>query len=80
MLWASSCSDTTTFAAVKAAIDKKDQAQFPIAYKASLESCYSCHKEHTAVDNTFVQLYPTLFEVAQRRGTVKPTYDPTRKP
>jgi hypothetical protein len=43
-------------------------------------SCYSCHKDHGAVDNTFVQFYPTLFDVAKRRGTVKPTYDPTRKP
>lgn len=43
-------------------------------------SCYSCHKTHTAVDNTFVQFYPTLFDVAKRRGTVKPTYDPARKP
>ena len=24
--------------------------------------------------------YPTLFEVARRMGTVKPTYDPARKP
>jgi hypothetical protein len=36
--------DTSTFAAVKAAIEKKDAAQFPVAYKAALESCYSCHK------------------------------------
>ncbi len=36
--------DTSTFAAVKAAIDKKDSAQFPVVYKAALESCYSCHK------------------------------------
>ena len=36
--------DTSTFAAVKAAIDKKDGAQFPVVYKAALESCYSCHK------------------------------------
>lgn len=43
-------------------------------------SCYSCHKAHTAVDNTFVQFYPTLFDVAKRLGTVKPTYDPARKP
>jgi hypothetical protein len=41
-------------------------------------SCYACHGEHTAVENTFVQFYPTLFEVAQRLGTVKPTYDPKR--
>ena len=41
-------------------------------------SCYGCHGEHTAVENTFVQFYPTLFEVAQKFGTVKPTYDPKR--
>jgi Cytochrome P460 len=43
-------------------------------------TCYSCHKANTAVENTFVQFYPTLFEVAKRLGTVKPTYDPARKP
>jgi hypothetical protein len=42
-------------------------------------SCYACHREHTAVENTFVQFYPTLFEVAKRLGTVKPTYDPARR-
>jgi hypothetical protein len=42
-------------------------------------TCYSCHAANTAVDNTFVQYYPTLFEVAKRLGTVKPTYDPAHK-
>src|SRR5262249_46789577 len=42
--------------------------------------CYSCHATNTAVDNTFVQFYPTLFEVAKRLGTVKPNYDPKHKP
>jgi hypothetical protein len=42
-------------------------------------SCYECHATNTAVDNTFVQYYPTLFEVAKRLGTVKPTYDPAHK-
>jgi hypothetical protein len=42
-------------------------------------ACYACHAANTAVDNTFVQFYPTLFEVAQRRGTVKTTYDPAHK-
>ena len=42
-------------------------------------ACYSCHRDNTAVDNTFVQFYPTLFEVAKRLGTVKSTYDPARK-
>jgi Cytochrome P460 len=49
----------------------------PLPAKAS---CYSCHRDNTAVDNTFVQFYPTLFEVAKRLGTIKPTYDPARKP
>jgi Cytochrome P460 len=43
-------------------------------------SCYACHGTNTAVDNTFVQFYPTLFEVAKRLGTVKATYDPAHKP
>jgi len=42
-------------------------------------ACYECHAANTAVDNTFVQYYPTLFEVAKRLGTVKPTYDPAHK-
>ena len=42
--------------------------------------CYACHRANTAVDNTFVQFYPTLFEVAKRLGTVKPSYDPAHKP
>jgi hypothetical protein len=41
-------------------------------------SCYGCHGTHTAVENTFVLFYPTLFEVAQKFGTVKSTYDPKR--
>jgi cytochrome c553 len=36
--------DTSTFAAVKAAIDKKDGKAFDTAYRDALESCYSCHK------------------------------------
>lgn len=42
-------------------------------------TCYTCHKANSAVDNTFVQFYPTLFDVAKSHGTIKPTYDPTRK-
>ena len=34
-------------------------------------SCYSCHSQHGAVDNTFVQFYPTLLSVAREKGTVK---------
>jgi YHS domain-containing protein len=32
--------------------------------------CYSCHSTNGAVDNTFVQFYPTLLEVARRKGTL----------
>jgi hypothetical protein len=42
-------------------------------------SCYSCHAANTAVDNTFVQFYPTLYEVAKRLGTVNPKFDPAHK-
>ncbi len=34
-------------------------------------SCYSCHGKNTAVENTFVQFYPVLMEVAERMGTVR---------
>jgi hypothetical protein len=43
-------------------------------------SCYSCHREKAAVDNTFVQFYPTLLDVARRHGTVREGHDPARKP
>ena len=36
--------------------------------------CIDCHTKHTAVERTFVQFYPTLFEVAKRLGTVKRDY------
>jgi hypothetical protein len=42
--------------------------------------CYACHKQNTAVEQTFVQFYPTLMDVARRMGTVRPDYDPARKP
>jgi hypothetical protein len=64
----------------------KDESRFPtkwaffdfgrdmkpqVAALPATERCYSCHAEHGAVDNTFVQFYPTLLEVATRMGTVK---------
>src|SRR4026207_348646 len=35
------------------------------------ESCYSCHAQNGAVDNTFVQFYPTLADIARQKGTFK---------
>jgi Cytochrome P460 len=36
--------------------------------------CYSCHSEHGAVDTTFVQFYPTLLEIAKKKGTLSAGY------
>jgi hypothetical protein len=35
--------------------------------------CQACHSKNGAVDNTFVQFYPTLLTVAKAKGTVKKT-------
>jgi len=36
--------------------------------------CYTCHAQKGAVDNTFVQFYPTLLAVAKEKGTLNPAY------
>ena len=38
------------------------------------ERCYACHAENGAVDNTFVQFYPTLLDVARTFNTLKPSF------
>jgi hypothetical protein len=38
-------------------------------------SCYACHGANTAVENTFVQFYPNLYEVAERKGTLNPRFE-----
>jgi hypothetical protein len=40
----------------------------------TVKRCIDCHTQHTAVERTFVQFYPTLLEVAKQRGTVKANY------
>ena len=37
----------------------------------SSATCYSCHSANGAVDNTFVQFYPSLIAVAKQKGTMK---------
>ncbi len=64
----------------------KDEARFPgqwayfdfgrdmktqAAALPRTERCYACHADNGAVDNTFVQFYPTLLEVATKMGTLK---------
>lgn len=36
--------------------------------------CYTCHQAHAAVDTTFVQFYPTLLPVAQKKGTLSEAF------
>jgi Cytochrome P460 len=36
--------------------------------------CYSCHQAHGAVDTTFVQFYPTLLPLAQKKGTLSAAF------
>jgi hypothetical protein len=38
--------------------------------------CYTCHRQHGAVDTTFVQFYPTLVGIATQKGTVVPGTSP----
>lgn len=44
----------------------KSGPQFPQA-----APCYSCHAANAAVENTFVQFYPELRDIAKARGTLK---------
>jgi hypothetical protein len=37
-------------------------------------SCYACHREHAAVDTTFVQFYPTLLSIAREHGTLSAAF------
>ncbi len=36
--------------------------------------CYTCHREHAAVDTTFVQFYPTLLPLAKSKGTLSAAF------
>jgi hypothetical protein len=37
-------------------------------------SCNNCHSQNAAVENTFVQFYPTLLEIAKKNGTLNPAF------
>jgi hypothetical protein len=37
-------------------------------------ACNSCHSQNAAVEHTFVQFYPTLLDIAMRKGTLNPAY------
>ena len=65
----------------------KDEARFPGQWAffgfntgktskmiPTTTDCYSCHAAHGAVDNTFVQFYPTLLPIATGKGTLSAGY------
>ena len=76
--------DTARFASTGGwgyfSFDSRDGLVESAAPLPSSARCYACHSANTAVDNTFVQFYPELFAVAKAKGTVKATYDPSKKP
>ncbi len=43
-------------------------------------NCYECHSTKAAVEQTFVQFYPTLMEVARKMGTVNRSCTDARSP
>lgn len=42
------------------------------AMTPSDKECYSCHQDHGALDTTFAQFYPTVKDVAEKKGTLTP--------
>lgn len=38
------------------------------------DGCFACHTKNAAVENTFVQFYPTLFPIAESNGTLRSDY------
>ncbi|MBS0394124.1 MAG: cytochrome P460 family protein [Proteobacteria bacterium] len=41
------------------------------AHVAETADCYTCHREHGALDTTFVQFYPTARPIAERAGSYR---------
>jgi len=44
----------------------------PVARDAN---CYTCHEDNAAVDTTFVQFYPALYDVALAANTLEPGFE-----
>jgi mono/diheme cytochrome c family protein len=52
----------------------RDSAE-PLAGEALRRGqCVECHTKNGAVERTFVQFYPTLLDVARRKGTLRPGF------
>ena len=46
----------------------------PAAKLPMTAACYACHRDHAAVDTTFVQFYPTLLPLAREHATLSASY------
>ena len=71
-----SVKDETRFPGKWAYFDFGRDMKTQVAALPRTERCYACHADNAAVDNTFVQFYPTLLEVATKMGTVKANTSP----
>ena len=43
----------------------------PVKPLPAAAGCFACHSANAAVENTFVQFYPTLIPIAKAKGTLK---------
>ena len=68
-----SVKDETRFPGKWAYFDFGRDMKPQVAALPRTERCYAWLTDNGAVDNTFVQFYPTLLEVAMKMGTVKTT-------
>jgi hypothetical protein len=41
-----------------------------VAMTPAEKECYSCHQDHGTLDTTFAQFYPTVHEIAEKKGTL----------
>lgn len=53
---------------------REDQPKASAAPLEAKAGCQACHGANGAVENTFVQFYPELLEVAKAKGTLKPDF------
>lgn len=51
-----------------------DGTQASTATPQPKDNCFSCHDMNAAVENTFVQFFPTLLEIAKSKGTINSDY------
>ena len=51
----------------------------PAAMVPKTADCYSCHRDHAAVDTTFAQFYPLLMPLARQNGTLSAAYQKDAK-